>query len=144
MMVPRSAPNKILAGSLKASFRLYRTITEPFHRAVFMSFLVSEVHPFADGNGRLARIMMNAELVAAGERRIIIPTVYRTNYLAGLKALSQMREPEPIVRILNFAQRYTAAIDFSRYEGAQLELRRTNAFLDPRMADEEGIRLRLP
>ena len=32
-----------------------------------MMFLVSEVHPFADGNGRAARIMMNAELVAAGE-----------------------------------------------------------------------------
>ena len=29
-----------------------------------MMFLVSEVHPFVDGNGRIARIMMNAELVA--------------------------------------------------------------------------------
>jgi fido (protein-threonine AMPylation protein) len=35
-----------------------------------MMFLISEVHPFADGNGRIARIMMNAELVAAGEERI--------------------------------------------------------------------------
>ncbi len=32
-------------------------------------FLVSEVHPFDDGNGRLARGMMNAELVSQGERR---------------------------------------------------------------------------
>ena len=28
-----------------------------------MQFLISEVHPFDDGNGRLSRIMMNAELV---------------------------------------------------------------------------------
>ena len=32
-------------------------------------FLVSEAHPFADGNGRTARIMMNAELIAAGQER---------------------------------------------------------------------------
>jgi Fic family protein len=29
-----------------------------------MMFLVCEVHPFDDANGRLARVMMNAELVA--------------------------------------------------------------------------------
>jgi len=30
-----------------------------------MMFLVSEVHPFLDGNGRIARVMMNAELILA-------------------------------------------------------------------------------
>lgn len=40
-----------------------------------MKFLISEIHPFNDGNGRLARIMMNAELVAENEEKIIIPTV---------------------------------------------------------------------
>ena len=50
-------------------------------------FLIAEVHPFADGNGRCGRIMMNAELVAANQARVIIPTVYRNNYLSGLKAL---------------------------------------------------------
>jgi Fic family protein len=29
--------------------------------------LVAEVHPFVDGNGRTARIMMNAELVSVGQ-----------------------------------------------------------------------------
>ncbi len=46
-------------------------------RAVFMMFLIAEIHPFADGNGRTARIMMNAELVAAGEERIVIPPASR-------------------------------------------------------------------
>ena len=31
-----------------------------------MMFMMSEVHPFDDGNGRLARLMMNTELVSAG------------------------------------------------------------------------------
>jgi hypothetical protein len=42
-------------------------LDHPFKRAAFMLFLISEVHPFIDGNGRVARVMMNAELVA-GDR----------------------------------------------------------------------------
>ena len=76
-----------------------------------MMFLVAEVHPFSDGNGRVARIMMNAELVAAGEQRIVVPTIYRGNYLAALKALSNRAGAEPLIRTLDFAQRLSLAID---------------------------------
>ena len=38
-------------------------------------FLISEVHPFDDGNGRIARVMMNAELVSAADvRKDVDPT----------------------------------------------------------------------
>ncbi len=135
---------ELVEGTLERGFEIYQAINEPFSRAAFMMFLVAEVHPFADGNGRLARIMMNAELVAADECRIIIPTIYRNNYLAALRALSQNQAAEPVIRMLNFAQKYTTAIDFSTYENAESELRRTTAFMDPGVADEEGIRLKLP
>ena len=79
----------LVDGTLEQGFALYRSLEGPFARAVFMMFLISEVHPFADGNGRVARVMMNAELIGAGEERIVIPTVYRNNYLSALKALSQ-------------------------------------------------------
>jgi Fic family protein len=102
------------------------------------------VHPFGDGNGRVARIMMNAELVAEGECRIVVPTIYRNNYLAALKALSQNRSAKSLVRALDFAQRYTAAIDFSDLNVARLMLERTHAFVDPNEADVEGIRLTMP
>jgi hypothetical protein len=134
----------LVEGTLKRGFEIYQVINEPFNRAAFMMFLVAEVHPFADGNGRLARIMMNAELVAADECRIIIPTIYRNNYLAALRALSQNQAAEPMIRMLNFAQKYTMSIDFSTYETAKLELRQTNAFMDPGIADEEGFQLKLP
>jgi fido (protein-threonine AMPylation protein) len=107
-------------------------------------FLVSEVHPFADGNGRTARVMMNAELVAAGEGRIIVPTVYRTNYLMALKALSQNGITGALVRAMDFAQRYTAAVDFSDMDRARAMLDQTHAFADPNEADAAGIRLTLP
>lgn len=135
---------ELVEGTLGRGFEIHQAIKEPFHRAVFMMCLLSEVHPFVDGNGRVARIMMNAELIAANERRIIIPTIYRNNYLAALRALSQTQNAAPVIRMLNFAQKYTAAIDFSTYEVAESELRRTNAFMDPGIADEQGVRLMLP
>jgi Fic/DOC family len=134
----------LVEGTLAKGFEIYRGLTSPLHRAIFMMFLVSEVHPFADGNVRAARIMMNAELVAAGENRIIVPTVYRNNYLMALKALSQNRVTGALVRVMDFAQRYTAAIDFSDFERARSIFEKTHAFADPNEADAAGVRLVLP
>lgn len=78
-----------------------------------MMFLVSEVHPFADGNGRVARLMMNSELVARAEVRITIPTVYRNNYLAALRGVTHTRNFAGLAATLDFARRYTARSDFS-------------------------------
>jgi hypothetical protein len=135
---------ELVEGTLAKGFEIYRALTSPLHRAIFMMFLISEVHPFADGNGRAARIMMNAELVAAGENRIVVPTVYRNNYLMALKALSQNSVTGALVRIMDFAQRYTAAVDFSDLDRARSILEKTNAFADPNEADAAGIRLVLP
>jgi hypothetical protein len=135
---------ELLLGTLAKGFEIYRGLTSPLHRAVFMMFLISEVHPFADGNGRVARIMMNAELVAAGENRIIVPTVFRTTYLMALKALSQNKLTGALLRVMDFAQRYTAAVDFQELHAARVILERTNAFADPNEAEAAGIRLILP
>ena len=134
----------LVTGTLAQGLGLCRSLETPFQRAVFMMFLIAEVHPFADGNGRTARIMMNAELAAAGEERIIVPTVYRANYLSALKALSQTGRPEPIIRMLDYAQRWTAAVDWRSLEATRRELVDCNAFVDPDVAEVEGRRLRMP
>ncbi len=51
-------------GTLTQAFLIYQGLPPGFSRAIFLQFLVAECHPFDDGNGRLARIMMNAELVS--------------------------------------------------------------------------------
>ena len=88
--------------------------------------------------------MMNTELVAAGENRIIVPTVRRNNYLMALKVLSQHRVTGALVRAMDFAQRYTAAVDFSDFERARSILEKTHVFADPNEAHAAGIRLLLP
>lgn len=134
----------LVAGTLAEGFALYRSLESPFERAVYMMFLVSEVHPFADGTGRVARVMMNAELVAEGEERIVVPTVFRGNYLAALRALSRTGRAAPLVRVLDYGQRWTAAVDWSSLEVARRELEECNAFLDSDEAEAEGRRLRMP
>lgn len=131
-------------GTLARGFELAASLEAPLARAVYMMFLVSEVHPFADGNGRVARVMMNAELVAQGEERILIPTIFRSSYLAGLKALSLNRRPTTLIRTLDFAQRWVAAVPWGELAATQAVLNRCNAFMDPAEADDAGVRLRLP
>lgn len=134
----------LVRGTLDHGFKLHRSLASPLHRAIFMMFLVAEVHPFSDGNGRVARIMMNAELVAAGEQRIVIPTIYRGNYLAALKALSNRAGAEPLIHTLDFAQRFSHAIDWTSFARAEAELKSAHAFMDSVEADQRGLRLRLP
>jgi hypothetical protein len=134
----------LVAGTLKQGYAALQSLEAPFQRAVFMMFLVAEVHPFADGNGRTSRLMMNAELSAAGESRIIIPTVFRNNYLAALNALSHSATPEPLIRVLDFAWRWTAAIDWQDVETTRRELEGCNAFIKPGIADDQGLRLKMP
>jgi len=89
----------LVEGTLRSGFETGGSLTSPFARAVFMILLVSEVHPFADGNGRITRMMMN---VHAGELRIVIPAVYRLNYLAVLRAATHTSNDAALTPI--FAQ----------------------------------------
>jgi hypothetical protein len=88
--------------------------------------------------------MMNAELSAGDEARIIIPTVFRSNYLEGLRLMSNHGVPDTLIRTLDFAQRYAQAIEWSSLPRALSLLRRTNAFVLPEEGDRDGTRLRLP
>ena len=130
----------LVAGTLRAGWERISELDTAFERAVYMMFLVSEVHPFDDGNGRLARVMMNAELVAGMQSRIIIPTVFRDDYLGGLRLMTRQDDPGVLIKVLRYAHDYTAQIDFSDLAPATETLQATNAFHEP----ESEHRLTLP
>jgi len=121
----------LVAGTLAKGFELYRSLDNPLARAMYMMFIVAEVHPFDDGNGRIARIMMNAELAHGGLHRIIIPTVYREDYLLALRALTRQGNSEPYLRMLDRAQEFTSRLDFTDYDDAVAQLRAAGAFFEP-------------
>ena len=122
---------ELVAGTLIKGYEPYLALEDPLARAMYLMFLVAEVHPFADGNGRIARLMMNAELVHGGRTRIIIPTVGRDDYLLALRALTRQGNTDPYIRILIRVQEFTSRIDFNDYERALAELRDVGAFLEP-------------
>ena len=65
-------------------------------------------------------------------------------YLAALRALSRTGRADPLIRVLDYAQRWTLALDWSSLEAAERELQRCNAFLDSDEAEAMGKRLRMP
>lgn len=134
----------LVDGTLREGFSRLASLTDPFQRAVFVMFLIAEVHPFDDGNGRLARVFMNAELATAGTQRIVVPPVYRDDYLGALRALSRSANPVPLHRMLAFAQDVARRIDWSDYDAARRMLEDANAFLTPDEAEDSGRRLRIP
>ena len=134
----------LVAGTLHKGWERYATLPRGLPRAIFAAFLIAEVHPFADGNGRVARVLANAELTAAGHQRVIIPTVLRDDYLQALRALSRDARPDPLVRVMNRAQRWAYEVDWSDMAAARADLERTNALMTSAEAGDLGVILRLP
>ncbi len=120
---------ELVPGTLREGFERIRGLAHPLARAIMTLFVVTEVHPFTDGNGRTARLAMNCALSARQLSRISIPTVYREDYLLPLKALSHNQVAEPLIVSLSRIQRWSAAFDY-RLPRPELRARlaRCNAF----------------
>jgi len=130
----------LVRGTLRQAFEFYRGLVDPFARALFIMFTVSDIHPFDDGNGRVARTMMNAELVAKGETRIIIPSVFRGEYLSGLKRMTNEADPIPFIKQLDYVQEFYHRIDLTDLDRAIEMMRNCNSFAKP----EDTVRLKMP
>ena len=106
--------------------------------------VISEIHPFVDGNGRVARVMMNAELSAIQAARIIIPSVYRNEYIAGLRRVSTNADLAAFIPIMANAWRWTSAMPWADSTATEGQLAATNALLDSTDAQTSGKQLELP
>lgn len=123
-------PSDYITGTFQKGFELYWSLPEGLARSIFVMFLVSDIHPFNDGNGRISRIMMNAELYSKHLSTILIPTVYREDYLLSLRALTRRANPEPYTRMLMAAHKFSH-LDFSNYMLIKQKLIQKNWFEDP-------------
>ena len=120
----------LVRGTLNKGYEYYQALEHPFSRALFMLFMVSEVHPFNDGNGRISRIMMNAELVAADQSKVIIPTVFREDYLNALRRLTRRGDPSVLIRAMSRVRQFSANITGDDFETTRNYLEKCNTFKD--------------
>lgn len=129
----------LVNGTLIKCFDFYHALKHPFSKAAYIMFAISEIHPFLDGNGRIARIMMNAELVKEEQSKILIPTVYRDDYLSALRKLTRQEKPGAFVRMLSRIHEYSTTVTGSNMDDMQIILEETNAF---REHDEAKLKMK--
>ena len=132
---------ELVRGTLRQGFALQSTLPAGLPRAIYAMFLIAEVHPFVDGNGRVARILMNAELTAAGLCRVMVPLSYRDEYMSALRALSHNDHPTPLWRVLDRAQRWASRMTWTGHERVLELLRETNALTPPEQAQALNLHL---
>ena len=80
-------PNPIKVPDLMQElFATLPMILDPVERAAALHHGIARIHPFADGNGRAARLAMNFVLLAAGYPPISISPEDRADYYAALES----------------------------------------------------------
>jgi len=86
--------------AMPALFDLMEKETEPAVRAVLSHWLIGYVHPYPDGNGRMARFVMNVMLASGGYPWTVIRVEDRDAYLATLESASIELNIEPFAGFL--------------------------------------------
>ena len=91
---------EILRDAMPALFDLIEAEPSPVVRAVLGHWLFGYVHPFPDGNGRIARFLMNTLLAGGGYPWTVIRVEHRAEYLAALEAASVASDIRPFARFI--------------------------------------------
>lgn len=81
-------------------FELLEAETEPQVRAVLGHFIFAYIHPYMDGNGRIARFLMNLMLASAGYVWTVVPVERRTEYMKSLEQASSFGNVEPFAAFI--------------------------------------------
>lgn len=71
--------------SLVESLPEMKKSLHPVEFAAMLHALFVNIHPFIDGNGRVARLLMNLALLQAGYNITVIPPIVRADYIRALQ-----------------------------------------------------------
>lgn len=97
---PRPAEIKKAMQDFTAEIPGKRATSHPIRLAAWLHISFVNIHPFVDGNGRTARLLMNLALLQAGYPITIIPPIVRSDYIDALKA-SNRGDDLPFINLLS-------------------------------------------
>jgi Fic family protein len=86
--------------AMPALFDLLESEPEASARAVLGHWLFGYIHPYPDGNGRMARFLMNVMLASGGYPWTVIRVENRNAYLAALDRASIDMKIEPFAAFI--------------------------------------------
>ena len=85
------APDELirLMANLERWIESERESMHPVHFAAMLHMKFVTIHPFVDGNGRVARLLMNTALIQDGYMLAVVPPLLRTGYLTAIRIYQQ-------------------------------------------------------
>jgi fido (protein-threonine AMPylation protein) len=89
-----------LADAMNAFFDLIEAETEPAPRIVLGHWLFGYIHPYPDGNGRMARFLMNAMFASGGYPWTVIRVEDREKYMKALESASVDNDIKPFTAFI--------------------------------------------
>jgi fido (protein-threonine AMPylation protein) len=91
---------EVVRDAMPALFDLLQSETEPAARAVLGHWLIGYIHPYMDGNGRMARFLMNAMFAFGGYPWTVVRVEDRARYLRALDSASIDLDIRPFAAFL--------------------------------------------
>jgi hypothetical protein len=92
---------EVVPDSMETLFRLIKEEDHPAVRAVLGHFIFVYIHPYMDGNGRIARFILNLMLISGGYTWTVIRTEGRPQYMNSLEAASTEGNIEPFAKFVS-------------------------------------------
>ncbi len=86
--------------AMETLFELLGEEAEPSVRAVLGHFCFAYIHPYPDGNGRLARFIMNLMLASGGYSWTVVRVEDRQEYMEALEHASVRQTIEPLAEFI--------------------------------------------
>ena len=103
-------PPSAVHAAMAALFDALQEEQEAIVRAVLGHFLLGFIHPYQDGNGRMARFVMNVMLVTGGYRWTVVRLMRREKYMDALETASVENNIVPFAKFI----REEMSVDWSR------------------------------
>jgi Fic family protein len=72
----------------------------PVEFAAMLHLKFVTIHPFFDGNGRVARLLMNAALIQDGYLLAIVPPILRSDYLSSVRLYQNKGNAAPFCELI--------------------------------------------
>ena len=94
-------PPDAVRDAMPLLFDLLAEEESPAVQAVLGHFIFVFIHPYMDGNGRLARFILNAMLARGGWPWTVVTLDCRDRYMSALEAASVGKDIKPFTALIN-------------------------------------------